>query len=59
MRKSVVVAAPPLISAILKKSESTIVKRPFKEWERGPRWVHLRKHEIEQWYQEEQVRMSK
>jgi hypothetical protein len=47
MRKSMIVAAPPLTSTIHRKSESTIVKRPYKEWERNPGWVHPTKHEIE------------
>ena len=36
----------------------TIVKRPVREWEGNPSWVHPRKCEIEKWYQEEQARMS-
>jgi hypothetical protein len=37
------------------RTGSTIVKRPLREWERNPGWVHPRKCEIEQWYWEEQA----
>ncbi len=41
------------------RTGSATVKRPLREWERNSGWIHPSKRKIEQWYREEQARMSK